>query len=68
MSNIGRIIYGYCDGYFGRDSYHEKIIIGEGYNWIVVKDWNGVDFACLPADEKQELINEWSVEKESDYY
>lgn len=68
MSNIGRIIYGYCDGYFGRDSHHEKIIIAEGYNWVVVKDWNGVDFACLPADEKQELINEWSIEKEPDYY
>ena len=30
MSNIGTKIYGYCNGYFGRDDYGAKIIIAEG--------------------------------------
>ena len=29
MSNIGTKIYGYCNGYFGRDDYSAKIIIAE---------------------------------------
>ena len=35
MSNIGTKIYGYCEGYFGRDGYGTKIILAEGRKWIV---------------------------------
>jgi hypothetical protein len=29
MENIGKILYGYCNGYFGRDDYADKIIVFE---------------------------------------
>lgn len=32
---VGTKIYGYCEGYFDRDGYNDKIIILEGKKWIV---------------------------------
>jgi hypothetical protein len=36
----GTKLYGYCGGIFGRDSYHDKVIIHRGYyggrNYLVV--------------------------------
>lgn len=32
---VGETVYGYCDGYFGRDSYTDKTIIMNGLNWVV---------------------------------
>lgn len=64
MNNIGRFIYGFCDGYFGRDSYEDKIIVGEGYDWVVVcSPYSGLQFAEFPDGlMKQELIDKWSVD------
>lgn len=68
MSNIGRKLYGYCDGYFGRDSYGDKIIEAEGYDWIVAREYGEPIFAFVPPEDKAELMDRWSVEKEPDYY
>lgn len=38
MSNVGRVLYGNCEGVFGRDSYATKRIEAEGFDWIVVRD------------------------------
>lgn len=32
---VGEKLYGFCDGYFGRDSYTDKVIIMNGVNWVV---------------------------------
>lgn len=64
MKNIGRKIYGYCNGYFGRDDYEDKIIIAEGYNWVVCKyfDSNFPVFSSFNnEEEKNKMILEWSV-------
>ena len=46
MLYIGQVLYGYCGGYFGRDSYGNKRIEGVGIDWIVCRDSSGeVDFA-----------------------
>lgn len=37
MSNIGRLIHGYCDGAFGRDFWGPARIEAEGFDWIVVR-------------------------------
>lgn len=66
---VGTKIYGYCNGYFGRDDYDDKIIILEGRRWIVCayldtdNDW----ITCVNFDseeEKIERIKDWSVKPE----
>jgi hypothetical protein len=44
---IGMLLFGYCDGYFGRDSYDTKRIEAFGVDWIVARqDTNGVVDFC----------------------
>jgi hypothetical protein len=38
---IGTILYGYCGGYFGRDSYEAKRVEAIGVDWIVVRNRDG---------------------------
>ena len=72
MSNVGRLIYGYCNGYFGRDDYKTKIIIFETETAIVCRYLDEKDNYISVAnfdsiEEKQEKINEWS-KKPCNYY
>lgn len=67
--NIGTRIYGYCNGYFGRDDYNDKIIIHEGKTWIVCSylDSEEVSVANFKNEiDKNGCIKDWSV-KEEDY-
>lgn len=71
MSNIGRVIYGFCNGLFGRDSYYDKRIESEGVDWVIARRIDKEDalpeFACFNGWNKQKLIDEWSIkEKESE--
>lgn len=72
MSNIGTKIYGYCEGYFGRDDYGAKIIVAEGRKWIVCSylyadnDYVTDYVTCANFDteeEKEECIKRWSEEE-----
>lgn len=38
---VGSIIPGYCNGYFGRDSYETKRVEAMGADWIVCRDDDG---------------------------
>lgn len=38
---IGTILYGYCGGAFGRDSYEAKRVEAIGMDWIVVRNKDG---------------------------
>ena len=68
MYNVGKVIYGFCNGFFGRDDYENKIIIAEGDNWIVCKYCDDlasyrVTFASFNnADQKQLFINAWMTD------
>lgn len=69
--NIGRKIYGYCNGYFGRDDYENKIIILEGKLWIVCAylgcENNRVTCVNFESEqEKQNCIDRWSKYDEED--
>lgn len=68
MSNIGRPLYGYCHGYFG-DTYRDKRIEAEGFDWIVARDDMGeVYFTEFETEsEKKGRIAQWGSEHE-DYY
>ena len=66
---IGTKIYGYCNGYFGRDDYNDKIIILEGNKWVVCayldhdNDYiTSVNFDS--EEEKIECIKKWSVKED----
>lgn len=53
MIQIGTVLYGYCGGYFGRDSYDEKRVEGIGVDWVVARECQSgrVYFAgCSPTD------------------
>lgn len=39
---IGQMLYGYCGGYFGRDSYDNKRIEAIGIDWVVAREGNGM--------------------------
>ncbi len=35
---VGMMLYGYCQGYFGRDSHSDKRIEAIGHDWVVVRE------------------------------
>lgn len=50
MLYVGQVITGYCGGVFGRDSYGPKRVEASGYDWVVVRDEDGVPaFASSPG-------------------
>lgn len=61
---VGIRIFGFCNGYFGRDSYSDKTIIATGQNWIVGINQEGKnEFASFDdTDNMEELIKQWSTE------
>lgn len=61
------VLYGYCNGYFGRDSYGDKRIEVVGYDYIVCRNDEGYPEFLSGEKNKQLLIpNEW-LEEEQDY-
>ena len=48
-------LYGYCQGYFGRDSHETKVIEAIGPDWVVVRETDGrPNFASF--DDKEEMV------------
>lgn len=35
---VGQVLYGYCNGKFGRDSYGDKRVEAIGADWVVVRE------------------------------
>lgn len=69
MCNVGKIIYGFCNGFFGRDSYSDKRIEAEGFDWIVARGMNDEnaypEFAIFnDEEEKNKYIKEWNEKQE----
>lgn len=67
---IGKKLYGYCDGFFGHDSYENKRIEAIGADWVVVRyvHSNDVDFASFNNDEldkRNSYLETW-MKKETD--
>lgn len=57
MNNfVGTKIYGYCEGYFGRDDYDDKIIILESRKWIVCSYLDNDRVTCINFDTEKEKI------------
>lgn len=60
---IGMMLYGYCNGYFGRDSHENKRIEAIGHDWVVVREENGVpSFARFKSNgEMTTMLANWSM-------
>lgn len=41
MIRVGAVLYGFCGGGFGRDSYGDKRVEGIGVDWVVARDESG---------------------------
>ncbi len=66
LFNIGDIIDGFCNGYFGRDDYERKICIMVNNKFAVFQYCNGKrkgDGVVLnnPEELSKSLVNEWKV-------
>ena len=76
-NNIGKRIYGYCNGFFGRDDYNDKIIIFETAKAIVcmyADSYRGDAITVANFDseeEKNSYVAKWAEEdwdEENDEY
>jgi hypothetical protein len=49
---VGTVLYGFCGGYFGRDSYSDKRVEAVGADWVVAREEYGspVMANCAPED------------------
>jgi hypothetical protein len=64
MPEIGEIFNGYCDGYFGRDSYGEKQVVAFGNNWIVlIENNNPIMATFIDKEERDFQVERWRKEK-----
>lgn len=63
---LGVVLYGFCNGYFGRDSYDDKLIVGIGSDWVVVSyDDGSKGFASFDTYEEMfDCISKWRIEEE----
>lgn len=55
---VGSILYGFCGGCFGRDSYDNKRVEAMGADWVVVRNESGgVEFTDhAPSDLAEYLV------------
>jgi hypothetical protein len=48
---IGELLYGFCGGYFGRDSYGTKRVEAVGIDWVVAREeGSGEVVLATPTD------------------
>lgn len=47
---IGDMLYGFCNGFFGRDSYGDKRVEAIGSDWVVARDERGRAEFAYPVD------------------
>ena len=60
MIRIGIILHGFCDGYFGRDSYGCKRVEAIGADWLVAREIRSgqVKMAIGQVDRLEQFIND----------
>lgn len=65
---VGAMLYGFCNGFFGRDSHEDKRVESFGDDWILARDDMGRAHYChFPAEwlpKRDEMIAEWMKKPE----
>ena len=59
------MLYGYCNGYFGRDGYDDKRIEVVAYDYIVVRTNSYVDILNT-SEWNGDILKKWTEEDECD--
>ena len=65
MLQIGQLLYGYCGGAFGRDSYFNKRIEAMGIDWVVARDEYG-DLHIATGENVQDRLAKYTVRPKED--
>ena len=70
---VGKKLYGYCNGYFGRNSYEIKRIVYAGLNYIVVEHEDDnipaiAYFDNSTQEEVEKLLKDWMTPSNLDNY
>jgi len=56
---VGSVLYGYCGGAFGRDSYRNKRVEAIGADWLVCRTDDGqVIFADYAPEDLTEYLSD----------
>jgi hypothetical protein len=50
------MLYGSCNGYFGRDSYKPKRIEALGADWVVVRNVDDDKVSCATFNSEKEMM------------
>lgn len=65
---IGETFYGYCNGYFGRDSYEDKTVVYAGRNYLLCEDEYKHPHLAVFQDESNNeitrLIESWMTDSD----
>lgn len=64
---IGKTLYFYCAGYFGSQSYADKVIEAIGKDWIVAREVNFGTPVLATFDSREEMeekLTEWSIKNQ----
>lgn len=54
----GDTLYGFCEGFFGRDSYGDKVVVAVGRDWIVCREEGEPVFAAVPPERLAKHLTE----------
>lgn len=65
MIRVGTVLYGFCGGYFGSDSYEDKRVEAVGADWVVARDTYG--HACFMTGDLS-LLEEFLTPKPEEQY
>ncbi len=57
---VGTVLHGFCNGFFGRDSWDDKIIEGIGPDWVVAR--NSVGEPCFADFYSRSIMYEYLTE------
>lgn len=66
MVLTGQILFGFCNGYFGRDSYENKRIEAIGVDWIVAREIESGEVLFATFDKPEEMlecVSRWSKDE-----
>ena len=66
---VGTLLFGFCNGYFSKDSYDNKRVEAFGADWIVARELNTGEpvFATFESSESMEAhLNQWAKEAQED--
>lgn len=65
MLRVGEVFEGFCNGYFGRDSYSDKTVEAFGDDWVVCRTERGeVLLATFDGHKSmQNTVENWGNQK-----